>query len=294
MQYYTDQFEEKGYIKRVKGSKSPILYIRGINYLKIEKQLEKHIGKKLDHQGWSVVKIPAHIRYHRIGYRFKVKKLATSSPPWQKSWIASGVEYHEFCISLENGGKWDKNIRIREIKGKDSCSIIIWTPEYVCSDSNELRHAVKIKQHQAQKIANWLQKKFGYELSIITEYQDPHLAIPVSKNIAKAIRDAGIRSESFYVDMSGGTGDVETTDLEKGITVLSSLENLPEFTNQIAQKAHSIEHRLVMTETVLKNLTKFSIHTLKVLEKFVSNAEGSLSHVDKKDEEEIGDDIGYV
>jgi DNA-binding transcriptional ArsR family regulator len=276
--YHVKKLEEEGIVKRVPGSKSPILYTRGINYLKAEEQLKKY-GENTDHQGWLVVQASPRVRYHRIGYRFKVQSPPSRTPPWQKQWQASGVQYSEMVITLENGGKWDKNIRIREIKGKNS-SIVIWLPEYVCNSKEELEQAVKLKESQAIKVANWLQKHFGYRLGIIEEYQEPHFAIPIPKHVAEAAVRAGIRTEKVWIDVSGGEGDLETNDEEMAITLMS----LPEITANLAKKADSQEKRMLMLETALRNIVEFAIHQTKIidaLQQMLANAKVSVGSADE-------------
>lgn len=277
--YHVKKLEEEGIIKRVPGSKSPILYTRGINYLKAEQQLKKY-GENIDHQGWLVVQASPQVRYHRIGYRFKVQKPASKEPPWQHRWRASGVQYSEMIISLENGGKWDKNIRIREIKGKNSISIVIWLPEYICTNKEELEQAVKLKEHQAIKVANWLQKHFGYQLGIIEEYQEPHFAIPIPKHVAEAAVKAGIRTEKVWIDMSDGKGDIETNDLKKAISLLS----LPEITASIAKRADDQEKRILMLEQALKNITEFAVRQIEInaaLQRIIAEAKIDVAKADE-------------
>ena len=257
--YHTKKLEEASIIKRVHGSKSPILYTRGINYMKAEQQLKKY-GEDADHQGWLVVQASPQVRYHRIGYRFKVLQHAAKQPPWRHRWQASGVQYSEMTISLENGGKWDKNIRVREVKGKQSSSIIVWLPEYIANSKEELEQAVKLKEQQAQKVANWLQKNFGYKLGLIEEYQEPHFAFPIPKHVAVAAAKAGIRTEKVWIDTSDGNGELETSDLDEAIARMS----LPQITANIAKQADSQEKRIIMLETALKNITEFAVRQIEM------------------------------
>lgn len=257
--YHVKKLEEQNIVRRVPGSKSPILYTRGANYLKAEQQLKKY-GEDADHQGWLIVQASPQVRYHRIGYRFKVLRHASKTPPWQRRWQASGVQYSEMAISLENGGKWDQNIRVREIKGKNSSSIVVWLPEYIANSKEELEQAAKLKEQQAQKVANWLQKHFGYQLGLIEEYQEPHIAIKIPKHVAEAAVQAGIRTEKVWIDMSDGNGELETDDLQKAINLLS----LPEVTAAIAKRADSQERRIYELEQALQNLANFAIRQLEI------------------------------
>jgi len=284
IQYQVSQLEKKGIVKRVRGSKNPILYARGNNYLKAEAELKKY-GENADHQGWLVVQSSPQIRYHRIGYKFKVIKPASRPPPWRRHWTASGVQYHEMEIALENGGngeKWSQSIRIREVKGKNSTSIIVWLPELVANSKMELMKSVGLKAKQAQHVAHFLQKKFGYQLGIIEEYQEPHFAIPVPRHIAEAATNAGIRTEKVYFDLSpadGQHGDMETHDLRTAIDLMT----LPEITAQLAEKADSQEKRMIMMETALKNLVEFSIHQTKIidsLQKMLTEAKITVTDAD--------------
>ena len=257
--YHVKKLEEANIVRRVPGSKSPILYTRGANYLKAEQQLKKY-GEETDHQGWLVVQASPQVRYHRIGYRFKVQKHASKTPPWHRRWQASGVQYSEMTISLENGGKWDKNIRVREIKGKNSSSIVVWLPEYIANSKEELEEAVKLKERQAMKVANWLQKHFGYQLGLIEEYQEPHFAIPIPRHIAEAAAQAGVRTEKVWIDLSGGDGELETNDLQKAI----EFQTLPEVTAAIAKRADSQERRIYELEAALKNITEFALRQIEI------------------------------
>ena len=276
--YHVKKLEEENIVRRVPGSKNPILYTRGINYLKAENQLKKY-GENADHQGWLIVQASPQVRYHRIGYRFKVQKPPSKQPPWQRQWQASGVQYSEMTISLENGGKWDRNIRIREIKGKNSSSIVIWLPEYICESKEELEQAVKLKEQQAIKVANFLQKNFGYQLGLIEEYQEPHFAIPIPKHVAEAAVRAGIRTEKVWIDVSDG-GELETDDTQTAVTLMS----LPEITAQLARRADDQEKRILMLETALKNMVEFAIHQTEVidaLQRIIANAKISIGNAEE-------------
>ncbi|HDO19749.1 MAG TPA: hypothetical protein ENG74_03385 [Thermoplasmatales archaeon] len=182
-------------------------------------------------------------------------------------------------ITLENGGKWDQNIRIREVKGKNSSSIIIWLPEYVCESKEELEQAVKLKEQQAIKVANFLQKKFGYKLGLIEEYQEPHFAIPIPRHIAEAAVKAGIRTEKVWIDVSDG-GELETDDTETAVTLMS----LPEITAQLARRADSQEKRILMLEAALKNMVEFAIHHIQIIEalqRIIANARISVGNAEE-------------
>lgn len=281
VQYHADWLEKHGYIRRVRGSKSPILYTRGPNYRKIERKIERLAGKKRDHEGWLVVQTSPPLRYHKIGFRFKVQKPCDVDPPWQKEWQASGVRYREFSVKLENGGRWDQAIRIREIRGKNSSSIVIWLPEFVSNDPEELRQAPKIMQAQAMKVAAWLQKKFGYRLGLPEEYTEPHIAIRVPKEIAEAAIKAGIRTEKVWFDLSPKDhGELETDDLETAI----EFATLPDLTKSLADHAAELDKKLVEHEIAIRNLAEFSVHTIRILEKFVESAEEKIRDFVKPDE----------
>lgn len=77
----------------------------------------------------------------------------------------------------------------------------------------------------------------------------------------------------------GRNGDMETTDMETALTLMS----LPEITAQLAKKADSQEKQLLMMEAALKNLVEFSIHQTRIidsLQKMLAQAKVTVADAD--------------
>ncbi len=260
--YHVSQLEKGEYIRRVPGSKSPILYIKGKNAYRLDRKIKQILGNE-DRGGWLIVQTATPASVHHNGFKFKILKPATRQPPWQKQWVASGVQCKEFAIKMPNGDKWDEAIRIREVKGKKDASIIIWLPEYKVESKDELEHILKARVQYAQNVANWLQKHFGYRLGIIEEYE-AHIAIPVKKEIAEAAIKLGIKSEHFRFDRTP-KHSIETNDAEKAIEAMTVLESageilkklsiLEKHTNKNNEQSKIIEKSIKEIYLNLHNLT---------------------------------------
>ena len=230
--YHVEQLEKEEYIRRVPGSKSPILYTKGKNAYKLDRKIKQILGGEEDRGGWLIVRTATPASVHHNGFKFKILKPADRQPPWQKQWEASGVQCKEFTIKQPNGGKWDQAIRIREVRGKKDASIIIWLPEYKVSSKDELEYILKARVEWAQNIANWLQKEFGYRLGIIEEYE-PHIAFQIEKKYAEAAIKLGIRSEHFRFDRTPKPG-LETNNAKKAIEALTVFEAAGEILNKVS------------------------------------------------------------
>lgn len=99
-------------------------------------------------------------------------------------------------------------VQLMEFPGR---RIRFWLPEYTAPDRRALAACVDDAVHQAQRIVNWLQRNYGYELGL-PEFQDTEVAFPlpdIGGSFQGYIRIRADDGTTIVIDQSKGWAELE-------------------------------------------------------------------------------------
>lgn len=169
------------------------------------------------------------MRCHALGHRFKVFQGPTIDIPWTKQTNNSGIPTHVLEIPMDVDPFSNRMIKIVYRIGKNNQSLDVWTPEVIITNPQALEEFPSWAGNRAQKIANWLMKKFGFKLGLLELCQDFHFAAAVPKEVANAAKEIGLKSPELWWDTSRGRGELETSERKMAM----ALQTLPSRVTQI-------------------------------------------------------------
>ena len=203
VQYHTNILEQQKIVKRIHGSKSPILYTSAQNSSTIEKNHYKNIIPKIVGDDSST----RFCRVHCDNYVFKIIEQPKIIPPWHQKWNAKNTTYQEFTVLLND---WNRPVRVRQIQNN---LLVIFMPEMYL-DAYDLKNYENILQARVLGVAAWLQKKYGYRLGLVEHYQKPHYAFPEDPSIVSLAKKFNLSTHDVWMDASDGHPEWETSDIE--------------------------------------------------------------------------------
>ena len=204
VQYHANILEQQKIVKRVHGSKSPILYTPAQNSTTIEKNYYKNITSKIVGDDSPPQKL---CRVHCDNYTFKIIEQPKTIPPWHQKWNAKNTTYQEFTVLLND---WDRPVRVRQIQNN---TLVIFMPE-MHLDAYDLKNYEDVLQARVLGVAAWLQKKYGYKLGLVEHYQKPHYAFPEDPGVVTLAKKFNLSSSDVWMDDSDNHSEWETNDIE--------------------------------------------------------------------------------
>lgn len=167
------------------------------------------------------------LRIHSLGHRFKVQKKdrkfcgPTRYVPWTSNTKNSGVPIYVLKLPVNGHSINDEryiNIVYRE--GKNSQSIEVWTPEVIITNPIALQEFDKWAAARAQRVANWLSRRYGFKLGVVQLACSPHFAAAVPDEVARAAKEIGLRTPDLWMDNSRGRGELETDDKSRAVSIM--------------------------------------------------------------------------
>ena len=200
---HVEKLEQQKIVKRIHGSKSPILYTSAQNSSTIEKNHYKNIIPKIVGDDSST----RFCRVHCDNYVFKIIEQPKIIPPWHQKWNAKNTTYQEFTVLLND---WNRPVRVRQIQNN---LLVIFMPEMYL-DAYDLKNYENILQARVLGVAAWLQKKYGYRLGLVEHYQKPHYAFPEDPSIVSLAKKFNLSTHDVWMDASDGHPEWETSDIE--------------------------------------------------------------------------------
>lgn len=168
------------------------------------------------------------MRVHSLGHRFKVQEDGvggfygpTKSIPWTETTDCSGVPTHVLIIPVNGHDMTDeRRIKVVYREGSSSQSIEVWTPEVMITNPTALQEFDNWAAARAQRVGNWLSKKFGFKLGVVEMCRDPHFAAAVPKEVARAAKEIGLRTPDLWCDNSRGRGELETDVKSRAVSIM--------------------------------------------------------------------------
>jgi hypothetical protein len=139
------------------------------------------------------------------------------------------------------GPKDKRIIKIVYREGQSEKSLDIWTPEVIISNPDALNAFPAWASERAQRIANWLMRKFGFKLGVMEMCQDFHFAAALPLEVAMAAKELGLKSPDLWMDTSRGRGEMETADQAMAVGVMT----IPARMNSLENRSTSIEHSMI-------------------------------------------------
>jgi len=200
---HVEKLEKQKIVKRIHGSKSPILYTPAQNSTTIEKNYYKNITSKIVGDDSPT----RFCRVHCDNYTFKIIEQPKIIPPWHQTWNAKNTTYQEFTVLLND---WNRPVRVRQIQNN---LLVIFMPE-MHLDAYDLKDYENVLQARVLGVAAWLQKKYGYKLGLIERYQKPHYAFPEDPSVVTLAKKFNLSASDVWMDDSDGNSEWETNDIE--------------------------------------------------------------------------------
>ena len=218
----TKELVKNKYIKPLVGQ-NPILYTKGNNSHEI------HEIALSTEEGERGVCFELPCRVHHIAVKYDVVTPPTKTIPWDGTWSTDGVEHHSIRIPMEQQvalvGE-ERKATITYHIGKNKSSIIIAIPQRWVYDAETLKKTPEQLTRVAEKIAGWLEDKFGFKFGDPKFVQNIHYGFSVSREIAEAAVKSGLRSDISWIDCSNGCAEVETMDLNRAIAIMTLPERV--------------------------------------------------------------------
>ena len=197
------------------------------------------------------------MRVHSLGHRFDVIEGPTKEVPWTRTTTPSGVPNH--VLELPMAAEDNRLIKIVYREGRTNKSLDVWTPEVIITNPDALNNFPEWAAGRAQRVANWLSRKFGFKFGIMEMCQDFHFAAALPPDIAQAAKELGLIAPDLWPDGSRGRGEMETATKVKAVEVMT----LPGRMAAVESKNTSIEENMVRLAdgqdrlaTAMENLTK--------------------------------------
>jgi hypothetical protein len=230
--YHTQRLLSEGYLRPVRGCKSPILY----------EATSKPYPE--DHRGWSEV---TQVRAHHTSRLFKVTHPPKRAFPflWDKSWEASGVRMHlarGIIITTREGP-----VKVKALRWVEDKSLTVWLDNSTLITGEQVLAHEDTATETAILVAREVQRATGMVLGLPEVMQDTHYAIPLPPDV--------------WIDRSLGSPEVETT--KKGLasswadldTIIQGLRDEQEaLANQMMDLVGLIEANHKAIETLSKVL----------------------------------------
>jgi len=209
------------------------------------------------------------MRCHALGHRFPVLKGPDNGVPWTRTSHPSGVPNHVLIVPLDTDPLSDRHVKVVYREGKESQSLEIWTPEVVITTPDALNDFSKWATNRAQRVANWLTRKYGFEFGLPEYCQSPHYAAAVPREVAQAAKEIGLKGPEIWWDTSRGRGELETSK-EKMAVALQTLphrvSNLEAGLVPTLEKLVEVQNGLVEgQEMLLKSHTALLEYLQKLL-----------------------------
>lgn len=153
------------------------------------------------------------MRIHSLGHRFKVLKGPDNGVPWTRSTTCSTVPTHILEMPINGHDPMDeRRVKIVFRDGSADQSVEVWTPEVTITNPLALQEFPEWAAARAQRVANWLSRKFGFQLGIVEMAREPHFAAAVPRAVAQAAKEMGLETPNLWMDTSRGKGEFETPD----------------------------------------------------------------------------------
>ena len=168
------------------------------------------------------------MRVHSLGHHFKVLKDVNGEffgprrpVPWSRTTLNSGVPTHVLNIPVNGHDLTDeRRVKIVYREGGGNQSVEVWTPEVIITSPLALQEFDQWAASRAQRVANWLSKRYGFKLGIVEMCRDPHFAAAVPNEVARAAKEIGLKTPDLWCDNSRGRGELETENKAKAVSIM--------------------------------------------------------------------------
>jgi len=248
---------KESYIRKVRGTKSPALYV------KTSKPFPEDVTPP--HRG--LVKTP--IRTHHTS------RIATETHAPKRSWpffwdrtdIRDGVEWNYVRNIVINTSEGPILVRtIRYIRGPNKSSLTVWLDADTIETVEQLRSHDEYSDERATLVIREIQRVTGARFSPHRPMQKTHYAVDAPPEIVDTALSMGLRGRNSWFDRSQGGNDAETDkediaevwfDLPRIRDDLnrlnSAMVNVIEHSDDINTALHTLDQRLKSIEERLSS-----------------------------------------